>query len=76
MNIELTSEEMWEAMRKYPAEVIPYREYNENIELVCPVCDWHGTPKESGMIESGDFCLDVSCPVCDKMLLVADFPLA
>ncbi|HSA08308.1 MAG TPA: HD domain-containing protein [Candidatus Moranbacteria bacterium] len=63
-------------MSQNPAKVIEYKKYNENIELECPICHWKGTPKKSGVIESGDYCLDVSCPICGKMLLVADFPKA
>lgn len=65
-----------EFMSQDPARVIEYKDYDENIKLECPICHWKGTPKESGCIESGDYCLDVSCPICDKMLLVADFPKA
>ncbi len=74
---QLTDKERWEAMRKYPAKIIPYAEYDENVELICPICGWQGTPKESGMVDTDShFALDVSCPICDKMLLVAEYALA
>jgi len=63
-------------MSQNPAKVIKYKDYDENEKLECPACGWKGTPRESGFIESGDYCLDVSCPICGKMLLVADFPKA
>jgi hypothetical protein len=62
-------------MKDNPAPVIKYEDYNENIELECPACGWKGTPKTSDCINTDShFCLDVSCPICDKMLLVADYP--
>jgi len=64
-----------EAMRKYPAKIIEYRDYSDDMPLQCPVCGWKGTPKESGWINTDShFALDVSCPDCEKMLLVASFP--
>jgi len=34
------------------ARSIRYAEYNENMELECPVCGWKGTPKSSGWINT------------------------
>lgn len=62
-----------EFMVKNPATVIEYADYDENKELDCPVCGWHGL----GIVNSDShFCLDVSCPNCDKMLLVVNYPSA
>ncbi|MFA6194762.1 MAG: HD domain-containing protein [Patescibacteria group bacterium] len=62
-------------MKNNPAPIIKYEEYNENIELKCPICEWKGTPKTSDCVNTDShFCLDVSCPICDKMLLVASYP--
>jgi len=62
-------------IKNNPAPVIKYKDYNENMELECPLCGWKGTPKTSDCINTDShFCLDVSCPICDKMLLVADYP--
>lgn len=56
-----------------PAKIIKYEKYNENLKLKCPICEWEGTPKTSDLINTDShFCLDVSCPVCDKMLLVVE----
>lgn len=45
--------------------------------LDCRVCDWKGTPKESGMSNTDSHaCLHVSCPNCAKMVLVVEYPLA
>lgn len=62
-------------LNEYPARVIEYREYSENMPLRCPVCGWNGTSKESGWIEHHDDLFDVSCPNCEKMLLVVSYPL-
>lgn len=61
----------------HPAQIIEYRDYNEDIPLNCPVCGWKGTPKSGGLVNTDShFCLDVSCPKCDKMLLVAEYSSA
>lgn len=64
-----------ENMRRYPAKIIEYKDYSEDMPLQCFVCGWKGTPKESGWINTDShFALDVSCPNCEKMLLVASYP--
>lgn len=62
-------------MTEHPAILIEYSEYDENKRLKCPICHWDGTPKESDWIEYYDDLFDVSCPVCEKMLLVVSYPL-
>jgi rubrerythrin len=57
-------------MSSYPEIVIEYKNYNKNKELECPLCGWHG--KTHPNIES-DLVIDVTCPICDKILLVASF---
>ncbi|MDO8492197.1 MAG: HD domain-containing protein [bacterium] len=56
-------------------KVVEWSDYNEDIPLVCSVCGWKGTPKSSGWIQYYDALLDVSCPICEKMLLIANYPL-
>jgi hypothetical protein len=53
------------------APIIEYRNYDANKKLECPVCGWYGltTPNTDS-----HFALDVTCPICDKMLLVASYP--
>lgn len=64
-------------MSHSPAKIIEHGDYNENIELECMVCGWKGTPKTSGCINTdGHFALDVSCPICGKMILVAGYSAA
>lgn len=75
MRTNVTPEEVFAAMQKFPAPVIQYREYDEHAPLTCPVCDWQGTAKNGGEVNTDShFALDVSCPNCDKMLLVAEYP--
>ena len=57
-------------MSSYPEIVIEYKDYNKNKKLECPLCGWHG--KTHPNIES-DLVIDVTCPICDKILLVANF---
>ncbi len=65
-----------EFMIKDPAKIIEFKQYNDDINLRCPVCKWEGTVKESGCVEYYDQLLDVSCPICDKTLLVVNYPSA
>ncbi|MFA5163245.1 MAG: HD domain-containing protein [Patescibacteria group bacterium] len=72
---DLSRIERLEFMKNHPAPIIEYKDYNENMKLKCPICGWKGTPKTSDYVNTDShFCLDVSCPVCDKMLLVANYP--
>lgn len=61
-------------MLKHPAKIAEYKDYDENAPITCPACTWSGTPKEGGSIEYHNDLFDVSCPVCDKMLLVVQYP--
>jgi len=77
MKKELTNEQMLNAMINHPAKVITYAKYNENSPLECPICGWEGTPKSSDYVNTDShYCLDVCCPDCEKMLLIAEYPLA
>lgn len=60
-------------MSEKPARIIEYSNYNENEILECPVCKWKG--KAEGHIEYYDDLFDVTCPNCDKMILVVSYPL-
>jgi len=64
-------------MKNNPAPIIKYEDYKDNMELECPICGWRGTPKTSDCVNTDShYCLNVSCPICDKMLLVAEYPKA
>ena len=59
------------------ARGIEYSEYDESMSIECPICEWKGTPKSSGWIDTdSEFSLNVHCPVCEKMLIVANYALA
>lgn len=60
-------------MAQYPASIIAYRDHDETKELQCPVCGWVGI---AGVNCDSEYAADVSCPICQKMLLVLDFALA
>jgi hypothetical protein len=60
-------------MSQYPARTIKYDEYNEDIVLECPVCIWKGRVKDAEINTDSHDVLDVACPLCEKMLLVARY---
>ena len=50
-----------------PAKIMEYKDYDENEELECPVCEWKGTPKANeGLNTDSHHCADFSCPICGK----------
>jgi hypothetical protein len=51
------------------ARILEYGEYDEDERIVCPACGWSG-PASDGDREVHEALFDVSCPRCDKMLLV------
>lgn len=51
------------------ASILTYDEFEENERLTCPQCGWRGQAKE-GQRELHAELFDVSCPTCEKMLLV------
>ena len=64
-----------EFMVEFPAKIIEYTDYKEDEKIECPLCHWKSEAK-NGSIERGDELTDVSCPNCDKMLLIINYPLA
>jgi predicted Zn-ribbon and HTH transcriptional regulator len=64
-------------MTSYPAKIVEYSDYNENINIDCPICNWKGTPKSSGWIDTdSEYSLNVHCPICEKMLVIASYASA
>ena len=55
------------------ARIIEYSEFKDEEILECPICHWKGTAE--GNKEYYDDLFDVSCPICDKMILVVSYPL-
>lgn len=63
-------------MPTYPAPIIPVSEYSKEMDISCPACGWKGTPEEGEVNTDSEFALDVSCPICEKMVLVAEYSAA
>jgi len=65
-----------EFMEKYPAEIIDIGDFKRDMKIKCPICDWEGTPESSDNINTdSSVALDVRCPICDKMILVAEYEI-
>ena len=65
-------------MSKHPelhAKIMQYQDYDENQKIECPICHWQGKAK-GGDIEYYDVLMDISCPKCEKMILIIDYPHA
>lgn len=60
-------------MENSPATMIEYEDYSSDMDLICPVCVWKGTPK--GNTEYYDQLLDVDCPRCGKKIVIVSYPL-
>jgi len=54
------------------ARVIDYADFDEGASLECPVCHWVGAVREGSREYYRDL-FDVSCPRCDKMLLIVGY---
>ncbi len=68
--------EVGKILKTHPATPMEYADYDADMSLTCPVCGWKGTPNDGGVLEYHDVLLDVSCPTCQKMLLVVSYPKA
>ncbi len=62
-------------MQMERAPIIQHRDYDRAQTLTCPICHWSGTPETAGG-EYYDALFDISCPFCDKMLLIVEYALA
>ena len=60
-------------MTNTSAPIINYKDYDKHKVLECPECQWKGLPE--GNIELFERLFDVTCPKCDKMLLIVNYPL-
>jgi predicted RNA-binding Zn-ribbon protein involved in translation (DUF1610 family) len=50
-----------------------YNEYRKDRTTSCPDCGWTGVAGDLAM-EMYDELFDLSCPKCDKMLLIVAYP--
>ncbi|MFA5644558.1 MAG: HD domain-containing protein [Patescibacteria group bacterium] len=64
-----------EFREKYPAKIIKIKNFKNIMKIKCPICGWRGTPESGSSGWDSDFCLDVVCPICGKMILVAEYAL-
>lgn len=56
-----------------PALLLDYYEYNPHERLTCPNCSWIGQA-EQATLDHHEELFDVSCPRCEKMLLIVGYP--
>lgn len=54
------------------AKILLYSEFEEAEQLLCPICGWAGQASDRDR-EWYSEVFDVSCPDCEKMLLVICF---
>ena len=59
-------------MAKNSAQVIEYKDYDKNKVLNCPSCNWKGKPE--GNIDLYEQLFDVTCPKCEQMILIVNYP--
>jgi len=55
------------------AKVLTYWHFDRGSALDCPVCGWHGSGDQADM-NVVDELFDLSCPSCDRMLVIVGFP--
>ncbi|MEI9966400.1 MAG: hypothetical protein WDN67_01945 [Candidatus Moraniibacteriota bacterium] len=58
----------------HPAPIIEYADFSRDMLLECPICGWKGKAGDGDIDHYHDL-MDVSCPECEKMLLVINYPL-
>jgi len=56
-----------------PAMLLEYYEYNAHERLTCPNCFWSGQAGDA-TLDHHEELFDVTCPRCEKMLLVVGHP--
>ena len=55
------------------ATILSYYAFDDSAAIMCPGCGWSG-PGAEASIEQHEELLDVSCPRCDRMLLIVNYP--
>lgn len=63
-------------LRNHKKQVIAWDDFKWDMPIWCSLCGWSGTPNSSGTVntDSHDL-LSVDCPVCEAMVLIAEYPL-
>jgi hypothetical protein len=56
-----------------PSKILQYSDYKDEEVLSCPLCQWKGKGKDAEYNSDSHYCLEISCPICDKILVVADY---
>jgi hypothetical protein len=56
-----------------PAKILQYSDYKDEEMLNCPLCQWKGKGKDAEYNSDSHYCLEISCPICDKILIVAEY---
>jgi len=55
------------------ALLLDYYDFHKNERLECPRCGWTGQASDASSDHHAEL-FDVSCPSCEKMLLIVSFP--
>jgi hypothetical protein len=56
-----------------PSKILQYSDYKDEDILSCPLCQWKGKGKDAAYNSDSHYCLEINCPICDKILIVADY---
>ena len=59
-------------MKNKAAKIIEYKDFDKEMTVTCPVCGWSGIAKDQ--INYFEQLLDISCPECDKIILIVEYP--
>jgi hypothetical protein len=55
------------------AKILNYYAFDDGAEITCPECGWSGAAREAS-VEYYKELFDVSCPRCDRMILIVNYP--
>lgn len=55
------------------AKILSYYAFDDGAEITCPECGWSGAAREAS-VEYYEELFDVSCPRCDRMILIVSYP--
>jgi hypothetical protein len=59
----------------HPVQHFPIEDYNEDEVLTCPLCQWQGASKSAERNSDSHYCLEISCPICSKVLLILNYAI-